>query len=225
MISESPPVTFPERIRSLADYGTIQLPSNKVVALTFDDGPGPATPEVLRILQEKHVKATFCMVGTAVDANQQLARDIAAAGMGLCNHSMNHDLRLSKKQLPYVQQQISSANDSIRNATGITPKIFRAPGGALSPEIVETARKNGMFIAHWSCDPRDWNKPGTQAIVDTTIKNAAPGAIILLHDGDGGGRNASNRAQTVEALPIIIDKLREQGYQFVDLAATTPEYH
>lgn len=215
--------TTPDKLKLLRDLGPYAPAGQKLVALTFDDGPGKATPEVLRILKEKRVKATFCVVGQNVQHNPEFAREIVAAGMGLCNHTRNHDLKISKKGEAEVRQQIQGGIDDIVAITGVRPTLVRLPGGAMSPEIVRVAHANGEYIAHWSVDPRDWTTPGADKIIQAVLEHVSPGAIVLLHDGDGGKQDAQ-RQQTVAALPIIIDELRAQGYEFVNLAELTPEY-
>lgn len=181
----------------------------KVVALTFDDGPGPFTLQILGILQAKGVKATFCMIGQQVPTRADIVRQVAAAGMALCNHTLNHDEHLNKKMPADVEKQISGGAQPLIDLGHPAPQFYRPPGGALSPDIVATARKHGETVLYWKVDPADWKRPPVLAIVANVVSHAEPGAIVLLHDGGG------DRANTVAALPIIIDQLRAAGYQFV----------
>ncbi len=188
----------------------------KVVALTFDDGPGPFTLQILAILQAKGVKATFCMIGQQVPTRADIVRQVAAAGMAVCNHTRNHDERLNKESHDAVETQISGGAQPLIDLGLPTPQFYRPPGGALSPDIVATARKHGETVLYWKVDPADWKRPPVAAIVANVVGHVDPGAIVLLHDGGG------DRANTVAALPIIIDQLHAAGYQFVLPTPTPP---
>ncbi|HEY2763251.1 MAG TPA: polysaccharide deacetylase family protein [Pseudonocardiaceae bacterium] len=185
---------------------------DRVVALTFDDGPSPDyTPQVLALLARYHVVATFCMIGPHATRYPELVRTVVADGMGLCDHTVSHDEHLW--QLPQVQieAEIIGGRADVRNSAGPDAPIdyFRAPGGRWSDPVRQIAAHNGMKPLSWSLDPRDWSRPGADRIVATVQQQVHPGAVILLHDG--GGR----RDQTIAALAQLLPWLIAQGYQFV----------
>lgn len=171
------------------------------VALTFDDGPSPYTPQILKILRERKAKATFFLLGQQVAANPAAARRVLAAGHELANHSYSHPMLPSYSEL-------SSANRVIRRATGFKPCLFRPPYGALNSSVISSARTLGMKSVLWDIDTVDWSSPGSGAI-RARGSDAGRGSIVLMHDGGGP------RSQTVEALPGMIGNLRARGYQLV----------
>lgn len=181
--------------------------TGKVVALTFDDGPHPTyTPEILDILQAKDAPATFCTIGTMVQAHQELAKRIVDEGHQLCNHTLNHVEGLENEPRDTVVAQMDGGRDALIEATGEAPAFYRPPGGSLGPVIYEEAAAHDEAVLYWAVDPRDWKKPTADELVLNVISQLEPGAIILLHDG-GGTRDA-----TVAALPRIIDEIRSHGY-------------
>ena len=183
----------------------------KVIALTIDDGPSPVyTPEVLRLLEQYQVTATFSMVGFEVAAHRSVAREVAAAGHMIANHTWSHvDLAVLKPVT--VADQINRATSAIHTVTGRVPTLFRAPYGAWSPVVLKHCAQAGMTPLDWSVDPRDWSRPGVTSIVRNIMRNTKTGSIILEHDGGG------NRSQTVAALKIVLPRLLAAGYRF-----TTP---
>jgi len=180
----------------------------KVIALTIDDGPSPVyTPQVLRLLARYQVTATFSMIGIEVTENPGVARDVAAAGHLISNHTWRH-LNLPLLSKPAVIDEMDRATTAIHDATGITPHMFRAPFGAWSPTVLRHCAQAGMTPLDWSVDPRDWARPGVPAIVSNIMHHTRTGSIILEHDGGG------DRSETVAALKIVIPRLLHAGYQF-----------
>ena len=176
----------------------------KRIALTFDDGPSSYTPEILKILRKKNVKATFFMLGSQVSADPATARKVLAAGHEIGNHSTSHAL------IPGYGD-IRHATKTIRKATGFTPCLFRPPYGAINSGLVANVADLGMKSVLWDVDTVDWSTPGTGAI-RSRASNAGRGSIVLMHDGGGP------RSQTVAALPGIISKLRGRGYKLVTVS-------
>jgi len=180
----------------------------KVVALTIDDGPSPVyTPQVLAILRRYGVIASFSMIGRNAAAFPGVAREVAAAGHMIVNHTWNHD-NLGYMPAVAVQDEISRATDAIHTATGDRPGMFRAPYGVWPPAVFGYCARAGLTPLAWSVDPRDWSRPGVRAIVRDIESDTRTGSIILEHDGGG------NRSQTVAALKIWLPRLLEAGYQF-----------
>jgi peptidoglycan-N-acetylglucosamine deacetylase len=183
----------------------------KVIALTIDDGPSPVyTPQILQLLDKYQVTATFSMIGLQVDAHPGMAREVAAAGHLIANHTWSH-LDLAVLPPVTIADQINRASDAIHTVTGRVPTLFRAPYGAWSPAVLQHCAQTGMTPLDWSVDPRDWSRPGVASIVGNIMRNTKTGSIILEHDGGG------NRSQTVAALKIVLPRLLAAGYQF-----TTP---
>ncbi|MFI1704152.1 polysaccharide deacetylase family protein [Streptomyces griseoruber] len=180
------------------------------VNITIDDGPDPQwTPQVLDVLREYGVKATFCMVGTQAQAHPDLVKEVVAAGHRLCDHSVSHDTTMDKKSEAYQSQQILDAERMITKASGgVRPMYYRAPGGAFTPYSRKLAASRGMRPLGWNVDSKDFERPGADAIVTTVQQELPNGPTILFHDAGG------DRSQTVEALRQILPWLKEQGYSF-----------
>jgi peptidoglycan-N-acetylglucosamine deacetylase len=183
----------------------------KVVALTIDDGPSPVyTPQVLRILRQYGITASFSMIGRNAATFPGVARQVAAAGHMIVNHTWDHD-NLSYLSPVAVRDEIARATDAIHAATGERPGMFRAPYGVWPPAVFSYCAEAGLTPLAWSVDPRDWSRPGVRAIIRDIVTDTRTGSIILEHDGGG------NRSQTVAALKIWLPRLLNAGYQF-----TTP---
>ncbi|WP_369179609.1 polysaccharide deacetylase family protein [Streptomyces mutabilis] len=180
------------------------------VNITIDDGPDPAwTPQVLDLLREYGVKATFCVTGTQAQAHPDLVKDVVAAGHRLCDHSVSHDTAMDKKSEAYQSKEILDAERMIIEASGgVRPMYYRAPGGAFTPHSRELAASRGMRPLGWNVDTKDFERPGADAIVATVQREIHNGPTILFHDAGG------DRTQTVEALRRVLPWLKEQGYSF-----------
>jgi peptidoglycan/xylan/chitin deacetylase (PgdA/CDA1 family) len=206
LVAAGPVVPRVEVLNKLADSHT--------VALTFDDGPDPRfTPQVLAILKRHGAVATFCMVAQNAVGREALVKQVIDGGNRLCDHSRTHDEQLPDRAPDKISDEVVGAGRTLSDVAGGTPvEWFRAPGGAWSEEISELSVQHGMQPLGWNIDPKDWERPGADAIVAAVqqqIRQQAPdGAIILLHDGGGV------RDETVEALEQLIPWLAAQGYRF-----------
>ena len=188
----------------------------KLVALTFDDGPYPPfTQNLLSVLEEKQVKATFFVVGDNASKFPEVVRLVAGQGHEIALHAGEHKdfLKLNKTELA---GNISSGKKVLEELTGKPVKYMRPPHGFRDWVVMEEASSAGLKVVNWSVIPRDWTNPGAQEIAERVCKNVTPGGIVLLHDGDAPRQTAS-RKQTVEATAIIIDELRKQSYEFVTI--------
>jgi peptidoglycan/xylan/chitin deacetylase (PgdA/CDA1 family) len=182
--------------------------SRRVIALTFDDGPWPDTPQFLHVLEREHVQATFFQIGQQVGTyGRGVERRMLADGDMIGDHTWNHANVSSAG--PFAAGELERAAGAIRQATGFRPCLFRAPGGAISGPLVSEARSLGFTTIQWGVDPRDWSRPGTDTIYQNVVSNAHNGAIVIQHDGGG------DRSQTLAALPREIATLRHTGYRFV----------
>ena len=189
---------------------------NKVIALTFDDGPGPYTAHLLDVLDQYGAKATFFLIGSKVSSQANVVRNIHARGHQLGNHSWSHP-ELPKLPVDQIAGEIDRTNDAIKQATGVTPAILRPPYGAVNGVVLEQLRLRGMSSILWSVDTRDWADRNSDIVCSRAVAGAQPGAIILMHD---------IHQTSVGAVPCILSALKQQGYSFVTvqglLGNTTP---
>jgi peptidoglycan-N-acetylglucosamine deacetylase len=188
----------------------------RCIALTFDDGPNePYTSDVLRVLREQQVRATFFMMGKNVEAFPETARNIVREGHAIGNHTYTHRSLLLNSNAS-VRREIRRTEEVIERTTGQKTRLFRPPYGDKDFLTVRQTRKLGYVMVEWSVTSGDWRMPGADRIVRNVLKHAHPGAIVLLHDGDRW-RHGGDRSQTVAALPTLIRELRRQGYAFVTI--------
>ncbi|MGW0934441.1 polysaccharide deacetylase family protein [Streptomyces sp. NPDC002666] len=182
----------------------------KGVNITIDDGPDPNwTPQVLQLLKDNGVKATFCMVGTQAQAYPDLVRKVVADGHRLCNHTVSHDTAMDKKSEAYQAKEILDAERMITKASGgVRPQYYRAPGGAFTPYSRHLAASRGMRPLGWNVDTKDFERPGVDTMVATVKSEISNGPTVLFHDAGG------DRSQTLAALGQVLPWLREQGYAF-----------
>ena len=187
------------------------------VALTFDDGPNPdATPRILDSLAERGAKASFFILGRHAERWPELVRRIASEGHCVCNHGYHHR-KLHFKSPRYVRDDLQLGTRSIVEACGVRPAFFRAPHGFRSPWVTYIARTLGQRTVGWGHGVWDSALPGVDLIAERTLRVAKPGAILLLHDGDGYDP-LGDRTQTARAVPLIVDRIREAGLEFTTLA-------
>lgn len=192
-----------------ATYFKIQT-SEKVVAITFDDGPhGVNTPRLLDMLKKRNVKATFYVVGNMVKYNPQLLRRMIAEGHEIGNHTVTHGT-LSKMSDAALRKELQDAHDMIVAETGVAPRSMRPPGGAIKNDQKKLMLKEfGYPTILWSVDPEDWKKPGASVVTSRLVNGAKPGGILLVHD---------LHASTVDAMPSTLDQLLAKGYRFVTVS-------
>jgi peptidoglycan/xylan/chitin deacetylase (PgdA/CDA1 family) len=183
------------------------------IALTFDDGPDPYyTPQILDVLDQYRIKATFFCVGRQAEAYPQIVRQVYGAGHVVGNHSWAHpDLGL----LPAadILSELKHTCNALQEVTGSQPMFFRPPYGSLSIHVLSQACYLGVTTVMWNAgeEARDWSNPGVNFIIRRTLDLVCNGSIILMHDCGG------DRSQTVAALPVIIQKLQDRGFQFVTI--------
>ena len=180
------------------------------VALTFDDGPDKInTPRILDILKENDIKATFFVIGQAVEEFPDVSRRIIEEGHQIANHSWSHPNYSELDNEKVLNEELLPTSEKIAEVTGIYPQVMRPPFGAINDETIEFLENKDWQIVNWSLDSVDWHyavdRP--EEIVSTIEKHHHPGAIILLHNG------IINQI-TVEALPDIIEVLQSEGYDF-----------
>lgn len=187
------------------DYG--DHTGEKIVALTFDDGPGPYTAELLDFLKQEGVRATFFVLGTRVDAYPKLIKRMAEEGHEIGNHSNAHNM-LHRMDLAGVRKEMGACAEKIEKLLGYRPTVMRCPGGNKNDAVHTYAKEAGIPIAYWSVDTRDWESRNKDKILSVAFgKNGiGDGSIVLMHD---------IYKTTVEAAKEMILRLKKQGYTFV----------
>ncbi len=200
----------------------------RVVALTFDDGPNPPyTTAILDVLEREHVHATFFLVGRAVAAYPSIVRREVRDGDAIGNHTWAHS-HMILMDAAEVRSSLAKTDDAIYRAAGVHPRIMRPPFGARDWLVLDQARSLGYTPVMWSVPlAKDWEEPPAQTIVERILPYVGDGSIIVLHDGNRGIVCASShtaaktcdRHSEIDATRLIVENLRSQGYRFV----TVPE--
>ncbi len=179
------------------------LPAQKLIALTFDDGPHPVcTPMLLDGLKERGVKASFFLLGSSIEGNEEIVERMAEEGHLIGNHTFSH-VQLTKISPREAEKEIADTNERILAASGVLPVYIRPPYGEWNEELEELTDMEPVF---WNVDPLDWKIQDREKVAGHIIKNAGDGRIVLLHD---------SYETTVEAALEVIDTLKKQGYTFV----------
>jgi peptidoglycan-N-acetylglucosamine deacetylase len=192
-------------------------PRERVAYLTFDDGPNPGVTErILEILQRDSAPATFFMVGKHVERHPATAAVVALARQEIGNHTYSHrKLHLASRRL--VRDEIRRAHQAITGVTGHIPRSFRAPHGYRGPFVARAIGPYHYQAFGWTLGVWDSARPGEESIRARVRRGLRPGAIVLLHDGDGYDP-AGDRRQTAAALPGIIRDIRDAGYRLESLS-------
>jgi peptidoglycan-N-acetylglucosamine deacetylase len=193
---------------SYTPYVRMAGTQHKEIALTFDDGPGPYTPRVLSVLERLHAPATFFEVGVEERYFHDSTAKIVARGYPIGDHTENHE-NMGKLGPKQQQSQLLQETVAIGNEGAPFPRMFRPPYGLWDNGTLKLLKKYRMLMILWTVDTDDYELPGVPAIVDSAVRGARPGAIILMHDAGG------DRTETVAALPKIIRQLRRRGYKLV----------
>ncbi|MDD5544420.1 MAG: polysaccharide deacetylase family protein [Acidobacteriia bacterium] len=197
-------------------YGKIHWRGNsdrKQIALTFDDGPHPKyTREILNILKQENVPATFFLVGKKVEAFPEVAQEIKAAGHELAFHGFTHR-PLWMKSRRMLEEEVNKSREVFRRVLGFEPQLFRPPYGVRGRSIMQTAQKLGWKTILWTRAGWDWTEISGAEVARRALRKPRAGGILLLHDSDGPSLEA-DRSRTVEALKIIIPNLKQQGFSF-----------
>ncbi len=179
------------------------------IALTFDDGPGERTPELLKLLESHGARATFFQCGIHVRRLPEVVRQVAGAGHEIGNHTDTH-ARLYLRSSGTIYDELARAQEAISQAAGVTPTLFRAPYGARWFGLRSAQRKLGLLGVMWTAIARDWKLPAP-AIVARLAAAARNGAIFCLHDGR---RTNADAGPTIEAVRRLVPALQEKGYHF-----------
>jgi peptidoglycan/xylan/chitin deacetylase (PgdA/CDA1 family) len=189
--------------------------SEKIVALSFDDGPNDLfTPQLLQILAHYQTPATFFLIGSHVKKNPAIAREIAGGPHEIGNHTYSHPT------LPFLEnkdvtKELQDTHDIIYEVTGKNPIFMRPPMGLFTKRVVNLAEKLGYQTVVGDVYPRDPHRPGTEKIIRRVLARVRPGSLIILHDGGNG--NDVDRSQTIDSVKAFVPKLLEKGFRFVTL--------
>lgn len=203
------------------DAGVVRRgnPDLPYVALTFDDGPDPRyTPEVLRILKDAEVPATFFLVGAHASRYPGLARRIREDGHEVASHTYSHrNLFLLAPGL--VEQEVVRAEEILWNVTGERPRLFRPPRGLYDRNLQRVLADHRYITVLWSVSSRDWVEPSPRLIARNVLGPAQGGDILLFHDsGAILASSGGDRRHMLQALPYIIDRLKQEGFRFVTVS-------
>jgi len=181
---------------------------DKIVYFTFDDGPGKYTPNILQILKDNDIKATFFMIGQNAEGRNDYVKQVHGDGHIIGNHTYDHQ---DMKKLSYDAQmdELTKTNNIIENIiSGINVHYFRPPYGNYNDDTLNVLSKLGMEKVLWTVDPRDWSGISASDISNAVLSNVKNNAVVLMHDG------VANSSETAKALPGIISTLKERGYKF-----------
>ncbi|TYO95872.1 polysaccharide deacetylase family protein [Desulfallas thermosapovorans] len=182
---------------------------HNMVAITFDDGPFPQmTEQYLAVLDKLNVRATFFMVGQRIKYYPELARRVAEQGNEIGSHSWQH-ARLDELTAEAIAEDMRLVANEVQAAVGQAVSLLRPPYGARSDVLLATAEQHGYKVIIWDVDPRDWEDPPPDQIVASVLGQVKPGSIIVMHEG---------HVNTLQALPVIIQKLRERGLEPVTVS-------
>ena len=190
------------------------------VALTFDDGPHPVyTAQVLDILGEHDIKATFFLVGRHVLKYPETAKRIEQEGHDIGNHTFTHkDLLTAKRRI--LLSEVDKTDEAIYKITGVQTKLFRPPRGALGPACRRALVEKGYRIVLWTVSAADWSGISPKAIAARVLRYTKPGGIVLFHDSGALVRSeGASRGNTVKALAEVIEKLRAKGFEIVPVSS------
>ncbi|MEO6120041.1 MAG: polysaccharide deacetylase family protein [Terriglobales bacterium] len=185
----------------------------KQLALTFDDGPNdPYTLQLLDVLAQHEVKATFFVIGSFVEGRPKIVQRMFAEGHEVGNHTYSHPV-LSLCDRGNVQDELSRCGEALQRI-GVQAKLFRPPFGARRPATLRIARKMGYIPVMWSVTCYDWKTTSAEQVEAHAVRGITGSDVILLHDG-GHKRMGTDRSHTVEATDRIIRRYKEQGFEFV----------
>ena len=181
----------------------------KVIALTFDDGPHPVhTPRLLKILKEQKVKATFFVLGQNVNRFPKIVRQIMEEGHEIGSHTYSHSnlTHLSSRE---AMQEIRRGNEAIEKITGKIPSLFRPPYAALTPSQRNQVRRLNMRLIFWNLDPLDWKDRDENIVYQRIVDGVSAGDIVLAHD---------IHQTTIDAFPRILRHLKRDGWRFLTVS-------
>jgi len=186
--------------------------NEKMIAITFDDGPHKKyTAEILDILDEYSIKATFFVVGVCAEKYPEIIAREIASGHEIGNHTYSH-LHLKDANISEIAGEIDKTEQLLMQNNGYSTTLFRPPEGVCNDRVRTVAKNLNYSLVLWTVDTKDWVPSSCESIVNSVLKNTDGGEIILMHDF------VSGKSNTPDALRIIIPKLLEEGYTFVTVS-------
>jgi peptidoglycan/xylan/chitin deacetylase (PgdA/CDA1 family) len=189
------------------------LTDEKVVALTFDDGPHPKfTPEILDILDKYHIRATFFMVGKEMAKYPTVVSEVVRRGHVIGNHTYSHPHNIELDTRAQVVREVERCEQAIEKLTGKRTHLFRPPRGLIDGTVFSVANDEGYRVVLWTVSADHHDAPTPQLMARRVLRHIRPGGIILAHDG-----MYCTRRKDVKATPLIIKELIRQGYRFVTI--------
>jgi peptidoglycan/xylan/chitin deacetylase (PgdA/CDA1 family) len=190
-------------------YSQVNI-TEKVLAMTFDDGPHPSlTPKLLDILKARNIKCTFFVIGKQVKMYPNIIRRMIAEGHEVANHTWTH-ASLTSRSDDQIRSELKQSEDALVEVANYRPQLIRPPYGAINTRIKQLMYSEfGYPTIMWSVDPQDWRRPGVSVVTSRLVNGAHPGAIMLAHD---------IHPPTIEAMPAMFDQLLAKGYQFVTVS-------
>ncbi|MCL6457515.1 MAG: polysaccharide deacetylase family protein, partial [Gorillibacterium sp.] len=189
-------------------------PNKHEVALTFDDAPDPNfTPQILDVLKEQGVSATFFIMGERAAKYPELVRRIVREGHAIGNHTYSHP-DLTRITDDSFHKQVLSTQEVLYPLIGYKPFLFRPPYGTIYDRHLKWLVEQQLVTVNWNADSKDWKSIPSKQVYANIMKNIMPGAIILQHAGGGKGEDLRG---TIAALPMVIQELRKQNYSIVTL--------
>jgi peptidoglycan-N-acetylglucosamine deacetylase len=204
VVGEGPFITVSGR-----SVDRVQGSAGNMVALTFDDGPGPETPDVLEELQHEHAHATFFVIGNLAQKDPEMVRMLYAAGMQIGNHTWTHP-QLARLTAKGQRSELEKTQDEIASIIGVRPRFYRPPYWSWNDTTAQQGSALGMVGVLFSVDTDDWQRPGADTIIKNALK-AQAGDVIAFHDAGG------DRSETVAAIAPIIVALRARHLEPVTL--------
>ncbi|MCC6483757.1 MAG: polysaccharide deacetylase family protein [Armatimonadetes bacterium] len=185
----------------------------KVVALTFDDGPHPTyTPEILSILDHYHIKATFFMIGREMLKHPEIVREVVRRGHVVANHTFSHPHNIEADSQAQVIRELDKCEEIIEQMTGRRAHLFRPPRGLVDGTVLQIADEEGYRTILWTVCADHHDAPTPELMTRRVLKHVRSGGIVLAHDG-----TFCSRWKDVKATPMIIEELRRRGYRFVTI--------
>jgi len=212
------PVLIPEIGMAYSGVTYQLMGKEKIVALTFDDGPHPIyTPQILDILDQYQAKATFFMIGNRMEQYPDIVRDVSARGHLIANHTYTHPYNLRTLSPEKLKWEVDQCQQNMQTIAGQNTYLFRPPRGILNQEIIKIVQDKGYTIVLWGICTFNRKAPTPEMMANRVIKQAHPGQIVLLHDG-----RTDFRWKDVVATRLIVASLSRQGYRFVTLEELKP---
>lgn len=190
----------------------------KLVALTFDDGPDPRfTPQILDELEKKRVRATFFMVGQEMEKHPDIVKRAISQGNVIANHTYTHPHDIEADTRAQTIRELEKCEETIESFTGKRAHLFRPPRGLVDGSVFQIAEDEGYKTTLWTVCADHHDAPTPELMAKRVLDHIRPGAIILVHDG-----RLNSRWKDVKATPLIIDELTRRGYRFVTLPELMP---